>query len=204
MAERIPSEDRVGDEIPPDGMARGSGIQDIPTEGDFDLRDRVRQPHEDIVRAKEKRREEVESAHPRVFGSGTSTDDPDGSVGTVSWEFGYGWDELVANLASMIEREIDRDPSVAQGDQPFAITQMKEKFGLLRVYYFGGNPRIQGMIAMTEHLSAGICEICGGIGTMHSSGGWMKTLCEECGTLYDYRPMPQPELPIGDPPTDEG
>lgn len=189
VAERSPSQDQVGDAVHPEPVEGGSGVQDIASESE--LRDRVRQLHEDIARSKEKRREEIEAAHPRVFGGGTKSDDRNRPVGTVRWEFGYGWDELVENLIYIIEREIDRDPSVAEGETPFQIVEIKEKFAQLRIYSYGGNQRILGAIAMTEGLSSGVCEICGGVGTTHTSGRWLKTLCPECAILGKYDPMPE-------------
>lgn len=187
MAERLPSKDRIWDAIHPESVAGGSGVQDIASESDF--RERVRQLHEDMVRAKEKRREEIEAAHPRVFGGGTKCVDSDRPLGTVRWEFGYGWDELVTTLINTIEGEIDRDPSLTEGDTPFAIVEMKEKFAQLRIYTQGGNSRIRGVISFTEYLSSGTCEICGGVGHPHTSGHWLKTFCDECGVLYKYTPV---------------
>jgi len=89
----------------------------------------------------------------------------------------------------MIEREIDRQPSLAEGDTPFAIVQMKEKFAQLRIYCHGGNERILGAIAVTEQLSSGVCEICGSVGHSHTSGRWLKTLCGECALLHKYEPL---------------
>lgn len=57
-------------------------------------------------------------------------------------------------------------------------TQVKEKFGDLRFYYRGGDERIDGVVRMAESMSGRTCEDCGAPGT-HSSGGWIRTLCEE-------------------------
>jgi hypothetical protein len=148
---------------------------------------------EDIVHSQEKRRENIEARYPNVFRSGTNIDDPKQSVGTVYWEFGYGWDTLIENLAAAIDREIERDPSLAQGDTPFQILRMKEKFGTLRFYYAGGNDRIRGLVDMTEKLSGSVCEICGSLGTMckHKNGTWIKTLCEDCATRMEYEILPE-------------
>lgn len=146
-----------------------------------------------LANAQEKRREEIEARYPRVFGSGT--DSPDKSVGTVYWEFGYGWDTLIENLAAAIDREIEHDPSLAQGDTPFQILQMKEKFGTLRFYYGGGNDRIRGLVDLTENLSGSVCEICGSLGTLckRVNGSWVKTLCEDCANKMGYTPFPTDE-----------
>ena len=144
-----------------------------------------------LANAQEKRREEIETRYPRVFGSGTKTDNPERSIGTVYWEFGYGWDTLIENLAAAIDREIERDPTLMEGDMPFRVVQMKEKFGTLRFYYDGGNDRIHGLVDMTETMSGSVCEICGSLGTLcrKGSGSWVKTLCEDCADKMGYKPM---------------
>jgi hypothetical protein len=149
----------------------------------------------DALRAsQEKRREEIEARYPRVFGGGTHS--PDKSIGTVYWEFGYGWDTLIENLAAAIDREIERDPSLLiedheNGKFAFKVEQMKEKFGTLRFYYTGGNDRIHGLVDMTENLSASVCEVCGNLGTLcrKNTGSWLKTLCEDCAEKMGYTPV---------------
>lgn len=152
---------------------------------------------DDLRTSQEKRREEIEARYPRVFGSGTKSDDPNQSFGTVAWEFGYGWDTLIENLAAAIDREIEHDPSLLiedheNGKFAFKVEQMKEKFGTLRFYYSGGNDRIHGLVDMTENLSASVCEVCGSLGTLcrKSNGSWMKTLCEDCAEKIGYEPFP--------------
>lgn len=144
--------------------------------------------------SQEKRREEIEARYPRVFGGGT--DSPDKSIGTVYWEFGYGWDSLIENLAAAIDREIEHDPSLLiedheNGKFAFKVEQMKEKFGALRFYYSGGNDRIHGLVDMTENLSASVCEVCGSLGTLckKDNGSWMKTLCEDCAEKMGFTPI---------------
>jgi hypothetical protein len=59
------------------------------------------------------------------------------------------------------------------------ITQVKEKWGTLRIYIAGGNDFTDGMIFALEQASAKICEDCGRPGTQ-TDQGWIRTLCEEC------------------------
>ncbi len=58
--------------------------------------------------------------------------------------------------------------------------QVKEKFGGLRFYYRGGDEYISGLAAMAESMSYVTCETCGNPGKS-TSGGWIKTVCEEHG-----------------------
>jgi len=57
------------------------------------------------------------------------------------------------------------------------VTQVKEKFGTLRFYYYGGDEKIDGMVRMAESMSALTCEECGAPGKSRS-GGWVRTLCD--------------------------
>lgn len=56
--------------------------------------------------------------------------------------------------------------------------QIKEKFGSLRIYIYGGDEYIEGVIDMAEDMSYMTCEKCGNPGTP-SKTGWIKVLCEE-------------------------
>ena len=73
------------------------------------------------------------------------------------------------------------------------ITQIKEKFGGLRFYYFVNEKLsdstyiiIESLVDEAEHRSYKICEICGRFGGRQSNCGWIKTLCEECARNEGY------------------
>jgi hypothetical protein len=57
-------------------------------------------------------------------------------------------------------------------------SQVKEKFGTLRFYYYGGDDIVSGIERMAESMTAVTCEKCGAPGKPRS-GGWIQTLCEE-------------------------
>jgi len=56
-------------------------------------------------------------------------------------------------------------------------TQVKEKFGTLRFYYYGGDDYCRGVESMAESMSAVTCEECGNHGKLLTQG-WYRTLCE--------------------------
>lgn len=56
-------------------------------------------------------------------------------------------------------------------------TQVKEKFGTLRFYYYGGDEYCRGIESLAESMSAVTCEDCGNPGKLLTQG-WFKTLCE--------------------------
>ena len=56
-------------------------------------------------------------------------------------------------------------------------TQVKEKFGTLRFYYYGGDDYCRGVESLADSLSAVTCEVCGSPGKLLTQG-WHRTLCE--------------------------
>lgn len=65
-----------------------------------------------------------------------------------------------------------------KGNYPCA-SQIKEKFGTLRVYMTHYLPEMEEAISEAERLSAITCEDCGQPGELRQ-GGWLRTLCDEC------------------------
>ena len=95
--------------------------------------------------------------YPRVFGStGPAT--------------GPGWSWLwEAGAQAVKDAGLPRD---------FRTSDAKEKFGSMRWYTEGDTATaVDDVVDATEHLSAHICEECGGPGRVRR-GGWLRTLCE--------------------------
>lgn len=84
-------------------------------------------------------------------------------------ECGDGWYAIVAEVCRAVDDSEDK----------VVWTQIKEKFGGLRMYYFGGSDFVEGVVRMAEHMSYRTCERCGHPGTPNE-GGWIMTLCERC------------------------
>ena len=100
-----------------------------------------------------------------------------------------GWYNIIDKLCHVIQSHIDQReqqrqysvdngkvPTVASVEQVVA-TQVKEKFGTLRFYYFGGDDTIDGMVRMAESMTEVSCETCGSPGK-NRMGGWIRTLCD--------------------------
>ena len=59
--------------------------------------------------------------------------------------------------------------------------QVKEKFGGLCFYTYGGDDYIDGLISMAESMSYYICTECGKPSVQQDNNrGWIYTLCESC------------------------
>lgn len=97
--------------------------------------------------------------------------DKNGSVNRFAC-VGAGWYSII--------RDLDARLAVTEGYNFTACyTQIKEKFGELRVYTGGITPEGRQAIRDAEELSYRTCEICGAPGAPRQ-GGWIQTLCDKC------------------------
>lgn len=87
-------------------------------------------------------------------------------------EVGKGWHSIIIPLIKECN------------EKGIVITQIKEKFGTLRFYVAGCSDEMWEKIEAAEKLSATTCEDCGKPGKL-ISGGWLRTLCDECVLLRD-------------------
>ena len=88
---------------------------------------------------------------------------------------GDGWVWLVENtLEAMYQHCKNNNVPMPQ------ITDIKEKWGGLRIYYNGGDIITEGMVELAEHFSYKICEICGTHNNIGQTSGWIHTVCETC------------------------
>ena len=111
---------------------------------------------------------------------------------------GNGWYSLLDDAFSKIQKHLDENP-----DLDFGIEEIKEKYGTLRIYYYGGDDFIENIIDHAEKKSATVCEVCGHPGKLCSTGfdikyengkfykvsngeGWLKTLCYEDAKKLGY------------------
>ena len=116
------------------------------------------------------------------------------------FECGDGWFTLIDELCSDIKNAVENDKksleykkergeTVTEEDYEaiqVTISQVKEKFGGLRFYVYGGSDYVRGMIDFAESMSYKICEDCGNPGKL-SQEGWWRTLCEPCRKEYDKK-----------------
>lgn len=129
---------------------------------------------------------ELYDKYPSLFSLKDNNREPIGAYGI---ECDDGWYDILSSICFMVEQherniEGNNKYRVSQNQnpinyEPFQFTQIKEKFGGLRVYSNGGDDYTRGLIGMAECWSYKTCEICGNKGqtTKH---GWLKTICEKC------------------------
>lgn len=92
------------------------------------------------------------------------------TVSCMAWgiECGDGWFDLLREVCLTV-----------QSAEDFRFTQVKEKYGGLRLYHQGGGDFEEGVIAMAERASYMTCERCGNRGRPNDKG-WIATLCTSC------------------------
>lgn len=81
---------------------------------------------------------------------------------------GEGW-------ASLVNEVFDRKESYGK---PITISQVKEKYGGLRIYTNEFDDEFDQFLYDVEMRSFSICEDCGKAGQLRG-GGWYRTLCDE-------------------------
>ena len=91
-----------------------------------------------------------------------------------------GWND--EKVDEFVKRDLENKSFREEYSKPptqLVFTQIKEKFGTLRIYYSGGDEFCCGVISMAESMSAVTCEECGLPGKVHE-GAWIRTQCDKC------------------------
>ena len=96
----------------------------------------------------------------------------------VSIDVSDGWFNLLKATLSTIAWEINNLPEELKSS--IHLTQIKEKFGGIRIYLNHTTPHINGVIALASTLSSITCEECGLPGSQRNIKGWICTACESC------------------------
>ena len=97
--------------------------------------------------------------------------DPRKSCMAFGCDVADGWEPLIRETCKRLA-------ALRIGD--LALSQVKEKFGLLRIYTSHDEyERVWKITAAAENTSATICEQCGAPGTIRSRG-WHHVACDKC------------------------
>lgn len=97
------------------------------------------------------------------------------------WGFscGDGWEPIIRKLSEQLVFL-----AKAEGVDVRA-SQVKEKYGTLRFYTWGGTDIMQACISAAERKSEQTCETCGEDGRARSNG-WVATLCAKHAYARNY------------------
>jgi len=116
--------------------------------------------------------------YPQIFPKGRDVDIQENLM-CFGFEHGSGWYNILDNLFQKIT-DLLVEPNKIK------MIQVKEKFGLLRVYFDQINcsediyNKIYDLINEAEEQSGKTCEVCGKEAKCTSNGGWVSTVCDEC------------------------
>lgn len=109
--------------------------------------------------------EEIYKLYPSVCKRETPGSHPFDQRG---FETGDGWVDIIHDLAKVFAEEGN------------SFHQVKEKFGILRVYPADWeNPRTEQAIIDAEKRSSTTCYNCGSVGSLRNEG-WLSVRCDSC------------------------
>ncbi len=83
-------------------------------------------------------------------------------------ECGRGWEGLIRQICDELK------------GKDVVFTQIKEKFGKLRIYVEKAGQETRRYLEEMEEKSGKVCEKCGRTGDLAVSNGWLFAMCEEC------------------------
>jgi hypothetical protein len=99
------------------------------------------------------------------------------------WECGKGWWPLIEKVAAVIDSF-----NAAHPDSPVEVTQIKQKFGGLRIYHYNAPEDIRQLIDETIDASWHTCEHCGATeGVTTNQEGYRNSLCPNCRQMVKPR-----------------
>ena len=105
------------------------------------------------------------------------------SVKDIPWECGKGWWPMIERVASAIDSFNATHP-----ETPVEVSQIKQKFGGLRIYHYNAPEDLRQLIDEAVAASWHTCEKCGSTaGVTTNLVGVMQTLCPECKILVKPR-----------------
>lgn len=97
-------------------------------------------------------------------------------VSDMPWECGKGWWQMIEKIASAIDSY-----NVAHPDTSIGVSQIKQKFGGLRIYHHNTPEDIRKLIDDAIEASWHTCERCGATeGIITNLEGYRLTLCPDC------------------------
>ena len=97
-------------------------------------------------------------------------------VSYIPWECGKGWWPLIDKVAAAIDSF-----NAAHPESSIEVSQIKQKFGGLRIYHHNAPEDIRKLIDEAIEASWHTCERCGATeGIITNLEGYRLTLCPDC------------------------
>lgn len=92
------------------------------------------------------------------------------------YECGKGWEPLILRAEAIVCKYNQEHPD----DEQIEFTQIKEKFGQLRLYIWPHIKEVDSQLRELENQSSNICEECGKPAQRIKYRNWLYTLCGDC------------------------
>jgi hypothetical protein len=92
-------------------------------------------------------------------------------------ECGLGWIDLIKPVIDYIDIY---NKHAETEDDKIEVTQIKEKYGTLRIYVSHGTKKLFELIDTAEEESALTCERCGSKKNIGRTVGYIETICHNC------------------------
>lgn len=113
------------------------------------------------------------------------------------FECGDGWYQIIYDTSAKLEALILQLPEEER--EHYKASQVKEKFGGLRIYLSSSTDEMDKLVGTAEDLSYQICEGCGKPGQCYEDNPkWCRTHCEACEAEYQENRKPKPVEAKGD------
>ena len=108
---------------------------------------------------------------------------------------GEGWYGIIEHLCEQIQTHLKslegqgwevldfgEEPKNPENKHIYQVefSQIKSKFGSLRIYYDGGDETVSNLVETAEEKSTETCEQCGETASLERLGFWLETLCTPC------------------------
>lgn len=93
------------------------------------------------------------------------------------FEVNEGWHSLIWDMCEHLLSARKSANIPVSDDYPLTFVQVKEKFGVLRVYAVTSTPEDDQIIEMFEDMSQFVCEVCGDPGRIRGRH-WLYTACD--------------------------
>jgi hypothetical protein len=109
---------------------------------------------------------------------------PEDSCMAFGIECGDGWYQLIYDLSEEITKYYKENKN--KFSEEIEYEQIKEKYGLLRVYTNYVDDYIDNLINIAEQKSKNICQNCGSIEDIKKiNSSWVTYYCKECRDKYE-------------------
>ncbi|MHC8322447.1 MbcA/ParS/Xre antitoxin family protein [Pseudomonas sp. GB2N2] len=105
------------------------------------------------------------------------------------FECNDGWADVIEATLSLVQQRARVSALEVK------VSQVKDKFGQLRIYHRGGDESIGAAFDIAELVSRSVCELCGMPGEVISVEGWLQA---RCGQHSGPEPIDRAEDPKSD------